>query len=117
VNISASPDSKYFAISEHKQVYLINASGTPVMVLDGHKENVRDVAFSPDGKLVATGGNDGTLHVWNLAAKGARITKERPGRFTALAWAPAVPGSTEQRLAAGLDDGNVWLLTVGPAAK
>jgi WD40 repeat protein len=36
-------------------------------VLRGHSEDVTDVAFSPDGKLLASGGRDGALHVWDVA--------------------------------------------------
>lgn len=31
-----------------------------------HKENVYALAFSPDGRHVATGGGDGWLHIYDV---------------------------------------------------
>jgi WD40 repeat protein len=112
-HVRSAPSGQLWAISDHKVVHLMNGAGNAVGVLEGHKEDVADVAFSPDGKLIATAGRDGTLHVWNVGGKAARITKERPGKFTSVAWAPAAEGATDMTLAAALEDGTVWILKVG----
>lgn len=112
VSVVSSPDSKLWAITDHKQIHLLTSAGAAVGALEGHKENVSDVAFSPDGKLLASAGRDGTLLVWGVAAKRPQVTKERPGKFTSVAWAPGADGA-EMTLAAGLEDGNVWILKLG----
>ncbi|NER35001.1 MAG: hypothetical protein F6J93_13430 [Oscillatoria sp. SIO1A7] len=35
--------------------------------LRGHSDSVRTVAFSPDGQTLASGSNDNTIKIWNLA--------------------------------------------------
>ncbi len=52
------------------------ASGQSLATLEGHRENVYSVAFSPDGKQLATGSGDKTARVWDLASGQSLATLE-----------------------------------------
>ena len=36
-------------------------------ILEGHSDSIRSVAFSPDGKYIASGSYDQTIRIWSLA--------------------------------------------------
>src|SRR4051794_28679734 len=47
---------------------------TLVATLKGHKEAVRALAYSPDGKTLVSGSFDGTLKLWDVATRTERLT-------------------------------------------
>lgn len=51
-----------------------------------HRSTVNDLAFSPDGALVATAGQDGTVRVWDVRTRALRRMIACPGPVKALDW-------------------------------
>jgi WD40 repeat protein len=65
--ISFSPDSKLFASRSCSNIKLSRTSNGKVFVsLMGHTEDVNDVIFSPDGKLLVSSSKDRTIRLWQL---------------------------------------------------
>ena len=78
---------------------------TPELTYKGHSGPVVAVAWSPDGKRLASCGNDGTAQVWD-AASGAMLWHVTVAPFAfAVAWSP--DGHT---LAAAGSSGSVAIL-------
>jgi WD40 repeat protein len=42
------------------------ASGKDIVCYEGHTENAKCVAVTPDGKFALSGAGDGTLRLWRL---------------------------------------------------
>ncbi len=55
----------------------------------GHSDAVSGVAWSPDGKRIASASSDGTVQVWN-AANGSALSTYRgnTSEMLAVAWSP-----------------------------
>jgi len=62
-------------------------SATPVLTFAGHQQTVRAVAWSPDGRYLASGGDDGQLLVWGTDGV-VRQRVAHPAAVSALAWSP-----------------------------
>jgi WD40 repeat protein len=54
------------------------ATGALTARFEEHADEVRSVAFSRDGRLVASGGLDGLIKVWSVAAEPAAPAREEP---------------------------------------
>ncbi len=62
-------------------------SATPALSFASHQQTVRVVAWSPDGRSLASGGDDGLLLVWGTDGV-VRQHVLSPAAVTAVAWSP-----------------------------
>src|SRR6266496_1412446 len=76
---------------------------TALYTYRGHSARVMGVAWSPDGKRIASGSNDGTVQVWD-AANGGHVYTYRGHleRVVTVAWSP-----DGKRIASGSNDDTV----------
>lgn len=90
---------------------------TPMHTLKGHSNWVLCVAWSPDGKMIATGSMDNTICIWD-ATTGQQIGKNLKGHtkwITGMSWEPLhkVKEGHVPRLASSSKDGTVRIWDIG----
>jgi hypothetical protein len=57
----------FASVSSDRRVILWGmASKTPLSIFAGHTQAIKTLAFSPDGKLLATAGDDGLILIWDV---------------------------------------------------
>jgi len=88
LGLAFSPDHQAVAIGEDAVLRLVEFKGGATQgLLVGHAGMIRAVAFSPDGRRVATGALDGTLRIWDVATRRQLDRADVPNCIT-LAYAP-----------------------------
>ncbi len=81
------------------------ASGTEISSLRGHGKGVTQVAFSNDGRLLASGSSDNTIRIWDMA--GRRELRTLAGHTANLESLDFSPDA--RLLASAADDGSTFL--------
>jgi RNA polymerase sigma factor (sigma-70 family) len=113
--LAICPEGRYMALGAHDRLLCLRGldAGQPHFEVP---DEVRSVAFSPDGKTLAVAGPGATVRLWEVFTGGRRVVLERRPvarpRTTgpsgtdleALAFAP-----NGRTLAAGGSDATIWL--------
>ncbi len=103
-----SPDGKVLAGGLGSAIQLFDLTPdalVPRVKEEGHVAPVRGVAFSPDGKTLATGSEDKTIRLWDLTGAGPKeltVLKGHSTWVTSVAYSPdgkylASTGSTDDK--------------------
>ncbi len=115
--VAFNPSGDLLATGSRSVVQLWDvATFKEVAAFNGHKDDVRDVVFSPDGKLLASSGDDkdGTIRIWDVRSKKPLrvLEADKDGVYT-LAFSPdgKILASASNDGAARLWDTESWRQT------
>uniref|UniRef100_A0A8C3G413 Cell division cycle 20 homolog n=1 Tax=Cyclopterus lumpus TaxID=8103 RepID=A0A8C3G413_CYCLU len=80
--------------SGHIHHHDVRVADHHIATLTGHTQEVCGLQWSPDGRYLASGGNDNMVYVWPRVQEGSqpvRSLSEHQGAVKALAWCPWQP--------------------------
>lgn len=110
-----SPDGKTVLSCDYNIHVLDAKTGEQIRVLKGHSPWIRSIAFSPDGKKIASGADDRTIRIWNAeTGKQIGVLNGHLGSIYSIAFSP-----NGKYIASGSDDNTIriWDAATGEPKK
>lgn len=99
-SVRFSPDGARIAVAYSKYIRVWNVADQTVFgTFSGHAALVRNIAFSPDGSLLASGSQDRTIKLWDMQRRTLRATIAHSNGIRDLLFLP------HSSIVAGGDDG------------
>ncbi len=85
-----SSDGQTFAHASHKKIFLYDiVTGEDKHILKGDQDFITSIAFSPDGKTIASGSRDKTIYLWDVDTGTHKQTLEgHPDEVTRVSFSP-----------------------------
>ncbi len=72
----------------HRPPKVQQAWNAALQTLEGHSGSVQSIAFSPDGKLLASGSDDKTIKLWDTATGDVQTLEGHSGSIQSIAFSP-----------------------------
>jgi WD40 repeat protein len=110
-SLAFSPDGQHLAAGDDRTIKILDAqTGQELLALKGHSASITGLAYSPDGKRLATTAEDKTVKVWNAQNGDELLTLEGHGWFVnGVAFSP-----DSNLLACGGPDGTIRIYNATP---
>jgi WD40 repeat protein len=86
------------------QLFNLNNPNTPAQILEGHKEWIDALAFTPDSKGLFSASTDNTIMYWDLIAGTSSVFVSYENKITSISVSP-----NGKYLAGGTSDGKIIL--------
>jgi len=85
-----NPNSQHLAVAGRSVLAMVDArTGSEVLRLGSHGDIIREIAWSPDGRQVATASDDNSVKIWDVAtAREVRMLVGFSQKVYSVDWSP-----------------------------